>query len=99
LEDTRAQTTLDRLAQGDVLLLHLIHKPDKIVHLCIAYRVGETVVVDRERVALVHRCKGIERDIARAWIDVDSDVRPELGIKSLAHALANLVEVVPARPG
>src|SRR5579859_1099392 len=77
IEEARAQAALHRLAQHNILLLHLIDKLHEVALFFRANGIDKAVFVDGERAMWVNWNDEVERDVARPWIDIHHEVRPE----------------------
>src|SRR5690242_18436918 len=81
-----AQPALDRLAEDDILLLHLVDEAHEVALLLLADLIREAVLVDRQRVTLVYRNDQVERDVAGTRIDVEREIGPEVGVEARLDA-------------
>src|SRR5262249_8009478 len=77
IETPGAQTALNGLAQGDVLVLDRVDEIDVLAHLLFGRCRLEIEVVDGEREIASGADEAVRVEVPRAWIDVGHEGRPD----------------------
>lgn len=85
LEKAGVEPALDRFAKHGVFVLHLVDELGEVLLLLFAYRVHKAVFKDGERFICPNRQEEVEGEVARSRIDVQGEIRPEIGIEAV-HA-------------